>query len=78
VQLVKLADMENQTLQEDLSNWMDWTKPGGLVHRAPEGAQFIGGAMEMAEGRSAYLHLDLEPGDYAWIAENPTRLNTTC
>ena len=72
VQLVKLADMENQTLLDDLSGWMDWTQPGGLVHTAPKGAKFIGGVMEMTEGSTAYLHFDLEPGDYAWIAEIPS------
>lgn len=71
VQLVKLTDKENQTVLNDLADWMDWTQPGGLMKTAPEGAEFIGGAMEMTEGSTAYLHLDLEAGDYAWIAEIP-------
>lgn len=71
VQLVKLADKEDQTLLNDLAAWMDWTQPGGLMNTAPDGAKFIGGVMEMTEGSRAYLHLDLVPGDYAWIAEIP-------
>lgn len=71
VQLVQLADKEDEELLSDLSEWMDWRKPGGLVNRAPEGAEFMGGSMEMAEGSTAYFHINLEPGDYAWIAEIP-------
>jgi hypothetical protein len=71
VQLVKLADKENQAVLNELAAWMDWTQPGGLMNRAPDGSEFIGGAMEMTEGSRAYMHLDLEPGDYAWIAEVP-------
>jgi hypothetical protein len=50
---------------------MDWRKPGSLVNRAPEGAEFLGGTMEMTQGGTAYFHVNLEPGDYAWIAEIP-------
>ena len=71
VQLVKLIDKNNQNLLNNLAAWMDWTQPGSLVYKAPNGAEFIGGTMEMGEDSRAYLHLDLEPGDYAWIAEIP-------
>lgn len=50
---------------------MDWRQSGSLVNRAPEGAEFMGGTMEMTEGETAYFHVTLEPGDYAWIAEIP-------
>jgi len=50
---------------------MDWRQKGSLVNRAPVGALFLGGTMEMTEGGVAYFHVDLEPGDYAWIAEIP-------
>ncbi|MDZ7692154.1 MAG: hypothetical protein U5K69_13650 [Balneolaceae bacterium] len=71
VQLVKLSDKEDEELLSNLSTWMDWRQPGSLVNRAPEGAEFMGGTMEMAEGEKAYFHVTLEPGDYAWIAEIP-------
>lgn len=71
VQLVKLADKEDQELLNDLAGWMDWRQPGSLVNRAPEGATFLGGSMEMAGGSTAYFHTELEPGDYAWVAEVP-------
>lgn len=71
VQLVKLSDKEDQELLSSLATWMDWRQPGSLVNRAPEGATFMGGSMEMAGGSTAYFHTELEPGDYAWIAEIP-------
>ena len=71
VQLVKLSDAEDQELLSNLSAWMDWRQAGSLVDRAPEGAKFLGGTMEMTKGKTAYFHVDLEPGDYAWIAEVP-------
>lgn len=71
VQLVKLSDKEDEELLRKLANWMDWRYPGSLVNRAPEGAEFMGGTMEMTEGATAYFHVDLEMGDYAWIAEVP-------
>lgn len=71
VQLVKLEDAEDDSLLQSIGDWMNWTTPFGLTANAPTGASFIGGVMEMTEGQSGYMHLDLEPGDYAWIAEVP-------
>ncbi len=71
VQLVKLSDNSDEELIASVIEWMDWTKPGSLVNRAPEGAEFLGGAMEMTGGSVAYIHADFEPGDYAWVAEIP-------
>ncbi|MDZ7806670.1 MAG: hypothetical protein U5K71_06110 [Gracilimonas sp.] len=71
VQLVKLEDAEDDSLLQSVGEWMNWTTPFGLTAKAPAGAKFVGGVMEMTEGQSGYMHLDLEPGDYAWIAEVP-------
>lgn len=71
VQLVKLNDKDDEELLNNLAAWMDWRQEGSLVDRAPEGSQFLGGAMEMTEGAVAYYHVNLEPSDYAWIAEIP-------
>ena len=71
VQLVQLSDKDDKQLLNNLGAWMDWRQPGSLVNRAPKGAEFLGGTMEMAGGQTAYFHVDLEPGDYAWIAEVP-------
>ena len=71
VQLVKLNGKDEQELLNNLSGWLDWRERGSLVNRAPEGANFVGGTMEMTEGGRAYYRVNLEPGDYAWIAEIP-------
>jgi hypothetical protein len=69
--LVRLDDIEDEGLLEELAAWMDWTKPGSLVGRAPAGAEFLGGSMEMRGGSTAYFTVNLRPGGYAWIAEVP-------
>ncbi|HET7273920.1 MAG TPA: hypothetical protein VFI91_02005 [Longimicrobiaceae bacterium] len=69
--LVALDDKDDSALLAELADWMDWMKPGGLSVRAPEGARFLGGSMEMAGGKTAYYTVNLKPGDYAWIAEVP-------
>ena len=71
VQLVRLQDKHDEEALAALAQWMDWRHPDGLVNRAPAGARFIGGVMEMSAAATGYLHVDLEPGDYAWIAEVP-------
>lgn len=71
VQLVKLKDAEDDSLLQSLGEWMNWTTPFGLTKNAPTGAKFVGGVMAMTEGQSGYMHLNLDPGDYAWIAEVP-------
>ncbi|HSK18921.1 MAG TPA: hypothetical protein VK912_07260 [Longimicrobiales bacterium] len=68
--LVKL-DSTDPALLADLASWMDWRAEGSLAFRAPEGAEFLGGTMEMAAGNTAYYTVNLAPGTYAWIAEVP-------
>lgn len=68
--LVRLRDTEPELLGA-LADWMDWMAPGSLSFRAPEGAEFLGGTMEMGAGGTAYYTVTLKPGTYAWIAEVP-------
>lgn len=68
--LVRLSNTE-PALLESLAEWMDWRAPGALAFRAPAGAQFLGGTMEMGAGGTAYHTVNLTPGTYAWIAEVP-------
>jgi hypothetical protein len=58
-------------LLDALASWMDWRAPGSLANRAPQGAEFLGGTMEMGAGGMAYVSVHLTPGTYAWIAEVP-------
>jgi len=66
---VHLVQVNEDTDLQQLSEWMDWTKPGGLETPAP--AEFLGGTHEMAEGETGYFRVVLERGTYAWIAEVP-------
>ncbi len=66
---IHLARLEDDTDLAQLEQWMDWSRPEGLQTPAP--VMFLGGLNEMPAGRTGYLHVDLEPGRYAWIAEVP-------
>ncbi len=49
--------------------WLDWREPDGLETPAP--VTFLGGINDMPAGKHGYIHLDLEPGNYALIGEVP-------
>ncbi len=49
--------------------WMDWRTPTGLQDPSP--VSFLGGVQDLPAGSSAFLSVDLAPGDYAFIAEMP-------
>lgn len=66
VHLIRITD---ETNLENVASWMNWTSPDGLQTPAP--AEFIGGVNDMSSGSVAYIHVDLEPGNYAWISEVP-------
>ena len=66
---VHLFKVTDETDLDAVSEWMNWAIPNGLGTPAP--AEFIGGANDMPEGSTTYIHVNLEPGDYAWIAEVP-------
>jgi hypothetical protein len=53
-----------------IAAWMDWRQKDGLQTPAP--AVFVGGVNDMPAGSTAYLRLELEPGDYAFVAEVPS------
>ncbi|TDG15298.1 hypothetical protein E2F43_03425 [Seongchinamella unica] len=54
------------------AEWMDWRTPDGL--QSPSPVRFLGGIQDMAAGRHGYFSVDLEPGDYALMAEVPEPL----
>lgn len=61
------SEMTHFALVERPTSWD--TQPTGLEVPAP--ATFLGGVNEMPVGSTGYLTVDLEPGQYAWIAEVP-------
>jgi hypothetical protein len=66
---VHLARLEDDTDLARLEAWMDWSQPDGFQTPAP--VMFLGGINEMPAGQTGYLHVNLEPGRYAWVAEVP-------
>lgn len=70
IQTVHLARLDDEVRLEDLSSWMAWMVAGSYVAPAP--AEFVGGTGRKPVGHATYFTVDLEPGDYAWIAEYAT------
>lgn len=68
VNLVKLEDNANL---EELEAWMNWSNPTGLMSPVPEGVTFLGGTNDSPAGSTQYFTANLEPGNYAFIAEVP-------
>lgn len=62
---VQLARIDTATSVDSVVAWMDWLDD----LEAPAPATFLGGAEQMLAGDTAYVHLDLSPGDYAWVSE---------
>jgi hypothetical protein len=42
------------------------------VYQAPAPTDFLGGAIAMDAGRTAYLTVDVSPGRYAWVSHAST------
>ncbi|MEF8813671.1 MAG: hypothetical protein V5A55_07615 [Halovenus sp.] len=81
---VHLVRLDDGTNVDDVNNWMDWTNRFGttgnqLVADGSEPGTFLGGVQDIwpfLEGGSdlpetGYCHVNLKPGDYAWVAEVP-------
>lgn len=70
IETIHLARLDEEVRLEDLSNWMAWMVAGSYVAPAP--AEFVGGTGRKPVGHATYFTVDLEPGDYAWVAEYGT------
>lgn len=66
VHLMRVAD---EGSIPDASAWMDWRAKEGL--QTPSPAVFLGGINDLPAGKHGYFTVDLQPGDYAFIAEIP-------
>jgi len=62
---VHLARMEGDVELETAAAWMDWRD----ALQAPSPVTFVGGIQNRPAGDTGYFTVDLEPGEYAWIAE---------
>jgi hypothetical protein len=67
VHLMVVEDEESISL---VDGWMDWRTPNGLEDPIP--VAFLGGLNDMPAGSHGYFTVDLQPGDYTFIAEMPS------
>lgn len=66
-----LVRLEGAVDHGELAAWMDWSATEGLESPAPVGVEFMGGTQDAPAGATTYVTVNLEPGQYAWIAEVP-------
>lgn len=64
---VNLFRLEEGVSVPEIVQWMDWMEPEGF--RAPAPGHSLGGMEHLSPDRAGYVHLDLEPGRYAWVSE---------
>jgi hypothetical protein len=67
---IHIVKVNDTTDMEALTQWMDWSNIDGMVSPGAP-AVFVGGSQEMPAGYTAYFKCNLEPGNYAYIAETP-------
>lgn len=61
-----LVKLDDETELDEVITWMDWVD----AYRSPGPDRFLGGAEDLPEGGTAYVTVDLEPGEYAWVSES--------
>jgi hypothetical protein len=66
---VHLMRVDDEDSIAEADAWLDWRTPDGLEDPSP--VAFLGGINDMPAGDHGYFTVDLEPGDYAFIAEMP-------
>ncbi|MEX0859288.1 MAG: hypothetical protein WD016_14140 [Balneolaceae bacterium] len=67
---IHLVRMEEGTDLDEVNDWLDWYRIGGLRSVPP--VEFVGGVEVMKDGATAYFALNItEPGDYAWVVFVP-------
>ena len=79
-----LIRFDDGTTADDVNAWMNWMESGGLASDGTEPGTFLGGVdtittPELLAGtmsETAYAHVTLKPGDYAWVAEVPDPAST--
>ena len=66
---VHLMRVESGESVTEADGWLDWRTRNGLEDPAP--VSFLGGVNDMPAGSHGYFSVELDPGDYAFIAEMP-------
>lgn len=70
---VNLIRLDEDTDLTAVNDWMNWADVTGLVSDDSEPGRFMGGCQDLfgTLPEMAYFHVNLTPGDYAWVAEIP-------
>jgi len=70
---VHVVRVDEEVDLEKVAIWMDFMQPDGQISTSdnPAPAMFLGGVHEMPQGNIAYFDINLPPGQYAWISEQP-------
>jgi hypothetical protein len=66
---VHLMKVEGEESIPRADAWLDWRAKEGLEDPSP--VTFLGGINDMSAGSHGYFTVDLQPGEYAFIAEIP-------
>jgi hypothetical protein len=69
-----LIRLEDGTDLDGVNGWMNWAAPDQFISDGNEPTTFLGGVSDIWTAdlpRTGYLHVTLQPGDYAWVAEVP-------
>lgn len=71
---VHLIRFDEGTDTGDVNGWMSWADPTQLISDEDGPQTFLGGVSDIWTAdlpRTGYFHVNLKPGDYAWVAEVP-------
>lgn len=68
-----LIRLDDGTTVSDVNDWMNWTDPDQLIAEDDEPTTFLGGVQDITAGlpQTGYVDVQLEPGEYAFVAEIP-------
>jgi hypothetical protein len=64
---INLVRLEGGVGVAEVVEWMDWMESDGF--RSPAPGHWLGGMEHLSPGQAGFVHLDLEPGSYAWVSE---------
>lgn len=71
---IHLIRFDDETDASAVNGWMNWEDPTQFISDGTEPGTFVGGVTDILTGdlpRDGYFHVNLTPGDYAWVAEVP-------
>ncbi|TNE58192.1 MAG: hypothetical protein EP340_06405 [Alphaproteobacteria bacterium] len=66
---IHLMRVSDESDLDVANSWMDWSAPEGM--ETPSPVEFVGGLNDLPQGAHGYFKVDLAPGDYAFIGEQP-------